>query len=543
MVGAASLNNPVAFQLDEWGNGFLAWVDTDRALRLAHLDEQATIVFDKALDLPTNRPSRPQLLLDPTGALHLSWLDREVSGSQVYYATLTADGDVVGERIAISPGEIRASYNTMVLDPVDETIEFFWSDNVPSRPGIYHAAIDWSGTSVSPPELLIADGLLPSAQVDRDGYLHLAWRIQSESERTEFYYAVYDPQRRALGREFLVTEPIAQMGMLGGPTAGVSFDGPWLGLDQTHVYLAWTLEVRERGAVQDFTFYQAFRPPELPVRDLAEPFTYPHIVITAETVQIQGVDPTLTGHPTFLVGQPPEQYLTCFTQVAGRGNQETLQIAVVQLGPRLVEGQQLVTASRGASVRPSVAVDDQGHLYVAWIDTAGFERYQVLYASDAPQVKEVLNRITTYDVVDRILSGAMTTLSAVIFLPVTLLWMILPVGYLAIYTMTRSTIEFSQEPGRRAVLIAMGLQLLGTLLFAPGLLARFPWGPLLPPTLGTILGRWIAPALLAGIAAGLAWLLARRTKGESIFVPYFIFAAVDVFLMLIVYVVVPLGIM
>jgi hypothetical protein len=393
---------------------------------------------------------------------------------------------------------------------------------------------------VSSPALIIENGLLPSAQIDRDGYVHLAWRIQARNERTEFYYAVYDPQRRTLGREFLITEPIAQMAMLGGPTAGVSFDGPWLGLDQTHVYLAWTLEVRERGALQDYTFYQAFRPPDLPVRDLAEPFSYPHIVVTAETVQIQGVDPTLTGQPAFLAGQPAEQTVSCFTQVAGRSNLETLQVAVVALAPRLVEGQEIVTASRGASVRPSIAMDSQGHLYVAWIDTAGFERYQVLYSSNAPQVKEVLNRITTYDVVDRILGGLMSAVSAVFFIPVTLLWMILPVGYLIVRSMARSDIDFAQLAGRRVVLIAMGLQLLSKLFLAPSLLDRFPWAPLLPSTLGAVLGRWIVPTALAGIAAWLAWLIGRRTKSDSIFVPYFVFAAIDAALMLIIYVVVPL---
>jgi hypothetical protein len=540
MVGVASLNNQVALQVDEWGNGFLVWVDTDQALRLARLDDQATVVLDEALDLPAEQPSWPRLLLDPNGELHLSWLDHQATGSQVFYATLTADGGVVGEPSAISTGETRAAHYVMILDPVGETIEFLWSDNVPARPGIYHAAIDWSGTVVSPAELMIANGLLPSAQVDRDGYLHLAWRVESAIDQTEFHYAVYDPQRRALGPESLVIEPVAQMALLGGPTVGASFDGPWLGLDQTHVYLAWTLDMHERGTVQDFTFYQAFRPPELARRDLSEPFTYLDLAIAAETVHIQGVDPGHTAHPDFLPGQPPKQYASCFTQVSGRQNLETLQIAVVELGPRLVEGQQVVTGSHGASLRPSIATDGQGNLYVAWIDTAGFEQYQVLYASNSPQVKEVLNRITTYDVVDRIMSGVMTGLSSLIFVPVTFLWMILPLGYLVIYTMARSNVEFSEQAGRRTVLIAMALGLLSKLFFTPGLLDRFPFGPLLPPGLGSLLGRWIVPMVLTGVAAWIGWVVGRRSVNQSLFLPYLTFAVTDVVLMLIVYVMVPL---
>lgn len=539
MVGRASLNNQLGFQLDEWGNGFLAWVDTDRALHLARLDQEAAIVLNRPLELQTDRPTRPQLLLDSAGTLHLSWIDREAAGSQLFYASVSAAGDVVQERVAISPAEVRAAHHVMMLDPAGETIEFFWSDNVVSRPGIYHATLDWSGAVVSPAQLIIEDGLLPAAQVDRHGYLHLAWRIQPSEERTEFYYAIYDPQRGTLGRQLLVTEPIAQMALLGGPTAGVSFDGPWIGLDQTHVYLAWTLEVREGGDVQDLTFYQAFRPPELPVRDPAEPFSYPDIAISAETVHIQGVDPSLTGHLAFLPGQPAEQTISCFTLVAGQGQVETLQIAVVELAPRMVTGQQVVTASRGASVRPSIAMDGQGHLYVAWIDTAGFEQYQVLYAGNAPQVKKVLNRITTYDVVDRVLGVFMTGLSSMIFLPVVVLWMIAPLGYLVLYSMVRSNVDFSQPAGQRTVLIAVGLQLVSKLLLVPSLLDRFPWALLLPSNLGTLFGHWIVPILLSGIAVWPAWLIARRRGSESLLAPYLIFALIDAFLMLIVYVVVP----
>jgi hypothetical protein len=224
--------------------------------------------------------------MDPTGQMHLTWLDKRERGLQLFYARLSTTGDVIQDATALSPPEWRAAHSSMVLDPVGQTVEVFWSDNAYSRPGCYHAALDWSGEVVVPAEMLIQDGILPVAQVDRQGFVHMAWRVESEAERPRFHYAVYDPQRRALGSDIVASEPLVQMGLLGGPTAGATFDGPWLGLDERSVYLVWVLEVRERGDVKDFTFYQAFPQPTLSPRDVADTFDYPLPEVTGRAVYV-----------------------------------------------------------------------------------------------------------------------------------------------------------------------------------------------------------------------------------------------------------------
>lgn len=547
LLGTATLNNQVALQVDDVGNdvsSFMVWVGLEQGLNFVRLNERAEVVSQHSLDLRNNSPLKPQLLIDTTDQLHLTWLDRDEGELQLFYARLSADGEVIQEATALSPPEQRAIHSAMVLDPVGQTVEVFWSDNIPSRPGCYHAALDWSGAVVVPAEMLIQHCKLPVVQIDRRGFVHLAWDVELEREEHEFRYAVYDPQRRALGPDIVASEPLIQMGLLGGPTAGAGFDGPWLGLDESSVYLAWVLEVREGGFVKDFTFYQAFPQPTLSQRDGTAIFDYPSPEVMGQAVQvtIQSGDPARTGNPRFLEGQPAHQVLACFSQIAnvGLGNEETLQIVVVDLQPGQIKGQEIVSASRSASVQPSVSIDLDGQLHLTWIDTAGFNRYQVIYASTSPQAKETLNRVTAYEVVDKVLSLVMNVFSALFFLPIVLSWVFIPIIWLVIFALTTREFEISDPHGRSALGLA-GLVHLGVkLFFFPEFLNRFPFGSLISPSLGFLLGRWIFPLFLAALSAGVAWIYLKRTGSRSIFAAYFIFAAVDSLLTLAIYVALPM---
>ncbi len=546
LLGTATLNNQVALQVDEVGDGvsiFMVWVGLDKELNFARLNERAEVVTQHSLDLRSNSPLKPQLLIDTTGQLHLTWLDRKELGLQLFYALLSADGEVIQGATVLSSPEQQAIHSAMTLDPIGQTIEVFWSDNIPSGSGCYHAALDWSGAVVVPAEMLIQDCKLPVVQIDHRGFVHLAWDVELEREEHEFRYAVYDPQRRALGPDIVASEPLIQMGLLGGPTAGAGFDGPWLGLDGSSVYLAWVLEVRERGFVKDFTFYQAFPQPTLSQRDGTAMFDYPSPEVTDQAVQvtIQGADPARTGNPRFLEGQPAHQVLVCYTQVQGPGNVETLQIAAIDVLTGQIEEQEIVSASRAASVQPNVEIDPGGHLHLTWIDTAGFNRYQVIYASTSPLAKETLNRVTAYDVVDKVLSAVMNVFSSLFFLPIVLSWVSIPIIWLVIFALTTRTFEISDPRGRSALGLACLLHMGVKLFFFSDFLSRFPPGSLISPSLDLLLGRWIFPLFLAALSAGVAWVFyLKRGRSQSIFVVYFIFAAVDSFLTLIIYVALPM---
>ena len=545
-LGTATLNNQVATQVGEtegYLSTFMVWVGLDHEFNFVRLNERADVVTQRSLELTPNSPLKPQLLFDPTGQLHLTWLDREDEVFRLFYARLTTEGDVIQGATALSSPDLQVIHNVMVLNPVGKTIEVFWSDNVPHLPGCYHVALDWSGKVIIPEDTLIQDCRLPVAQVDRSGFVHLAWNVESERGESEFHYAVYDPRNRVLSPDIVAVEPLVQMALLGGPTAAARFDGPWLGLDGSSVYIAWVLEVRERGFVRDFTFYQDFSLPTLNRSDDISTSDYVPPDVTGEAVQVtfQGADPTRTGNPKFLEGQPDDQVLVCYTLFQGSGNLETLQIATMDLVSGRMGAQEMISASRAASQQPNIAIDPEKHLHVSWIDTAGFNRYQVIYASNSPQVKEVLNRVTTYEVVDTILSATMNIFSALFFLPLVISWIFFPIVWLVIFALTTREFEVSDPKGRLALGVAFLLHQGVKILFFPDVLSRFPPGSLLTPSLDLILGRIIVPLLIAGVSALVAWTYyQKRGRTQSIFVIYFIYAAVDAFLTLIIYVALPM---
>jgi hypothetical protein len=206
-----------------------------------------------------------------------------------------------------------------------------------------------------------------------------------------------------------------------------------------------------------------------------------------------------------------------------------------------IGGQEIVSGSKAASLQPNVAVDPRGDLHLAWIDTAGFSRYQVVYASNSSPAREALNRITTYEVVDRILSTVLSVFSALFFVPIVLSWVMVPIGWLFVFAVAKGEADISTRHGRRALWLAMFLQLGVKIFFFPTLLDQPLFTSMLSPSLSLLLGRWILPLLLAALSAGLAWIYMKRARSKSIFVAYLIYAVVDSMLTLVIYVTLPMG--
>jgi hypothetical protein len=531
-LGLASLNNRTGLAVEEGGGVCAVWVDLERDLRFVRLDDRAHVEVDRALALETNRPQQPLLVLDGGGQLHLTWLDTGGDGLQLFYARLSPGGEALQNATALSSSSLEAGRTAMVVDPLGGTVEVFWSDTSPSRAGLYHAALDGAGSVVLPQELLIPDGLWPAAQVDGQGFVHLAWQTKDLTGATSYHYAVYDPQGRALGPGMMVIEPGLEPGLLGRPTARGRFDGPWLGLEDDLVYLSWVLEVREQGTLSALTFDRAFPQPALhrPVPEGA--FTYPLPQVTAPPVHVQGADPTVTSDPQFLPGQPGSQRLAIYTLAQGPRNLEMLQSGVVELQGGQIEGKEVVSATPGASLKPAVAADGQGHLHLVWIDTAGFNRYQVIYASTAPQVQEVLNRVTAGEVLDSVLSIGMGAISLVALAPLALLWVLPPFVMLVIYTM--ATQQSSLEDRRSVVMLAVVI-LVQTVIQvgAMAVVTEGALGSMMPGALREL--GWLIPLLTSGLAVGAMLLFLRRTDGRTIFVGFLVFSGVNVLLLALVY--------
>jgi hypothetical protein len=534
-LGLASLNNQVGLAVDQAGGVCTVWVDLERELRFVCLNDRAGVEVDRALDLEVNRPQQPQLALDTDGQLHLTWLGKWGSELQVMYARLSADGEVLSGATPLSVSPLKAGRMVMAIDPVGQTVEVLWSDTVASRLGIYHAALDWQGTVTIPEELLVPDGLWPGAQVDRQGFVHLAWKTEPEQDRLAYHYAVYDPQQRVLGPAVFVTEPQARASLFGAPTAAGKFSGPWLGLDQDLVYLAWTLESRERGLLVAFTFYQAFPPPALTQGAGAGAFDYLPPETLGEMVHVQGADPALTGDPQFLGGQPVDQALAGFTQARGPRNLEMLQSAVVDILAGQIVGMEVVSATPGASLKPNIAIDGQGYRHLVWIDTAGFERYQVLYASMAPQVHRVLNPVTAGEILSQTFELGFGALTLIGFLPLYLMWAIPAFLVLLVFFLATQEGDLDQPRAAVALWAAILVYAVVKVWTGGGAVNRLSAGNLLSTPFLEAVAQWVVPLLITGLAVLVMRFYARRSGNPSIFASFFVFVLADAVLFSIVY--------
>jgi hypothetical protein len=525
-LGMTSLNNQVALAVDEDGYVYTVWVGLSQDLHFVRLDQQAGVVTDRVLDVGTNRPQQPRLVLDADGQLHLTWIDRQGNNRGLFYARLSADGEVLQGAQALSSPDRRVAYSMMALNPVERTLELFWSDNAPSQPGCYHATLAWSGSVLVPAEDLIPDGLSPAAQVDRQGFVHLAWKTKPEGQAMEFHYAVYDPRSRLLGPDIRLSQSRLNTSMLDDPVSAL-YNGPWLGLSDELVYVAWAVESREHGGLAAFTFYQAFPQPSLVTGENVTGFDYVLPEVTSAVIPVRLTDPTLTGHPSFLSGQQAQQVLACYTQDRGPNSLETLQSAVVSLDAGQMDGYQVVGATAGASMQPNVAIDARGYLHLVWIDTAGFEQYRVIYASTAPQVQRVLNRTTVSEVLDRVFSVSFSAVTLIGLLPLYLFWalpsFVVLVGF---YLATHAT-DLSQRQGVVALVAAIVVQM-GVKIATTGGLSTWQslGGLLATPGLGGII-RWLVPLVITGLAAGVMVLYVRRTGTDSVISSYLVFLLAD----------------
>ncbi|NIN65022.1 MAG: hypothetical protein GTO63_10045, partial [Anaerolineae bacterium] len=130
---------------------------------------------------------------------------------------------------------------------------------------------------------------------------------------------------------------------------------------------------------------------------------------------------------------------------------------------------------------------------------------------------------------------------ALFFVPMVLGWVFLPIAWLVIFALATREFEVSDPRGLGALGLACLLQVGLKLLFFSDLLSQFPFGSQLSPSISLLLGRWIIPLILAAVSAGAAWIYLRRTRRRSLFTAYFIFAAVDSLLTLIIYVALPMS--
>lgn len=543
-VGKAALNARVAMALDAGADSiYLAWVaehDGSQPLHLVKLDRAGRSVFAHDLPVSTSRPSHVELVVGGPDTLYLTWIDRFEGGRALFYTTLNAQGQPSQSVQPISlPGLMVESY-ALVPRPT-QGLDIVWSVREGQGAGLYHTRLDAQGQLVLDNVLIRAQGFDPSAQLDAQGALHLAWQEEAGYGERLVYYGVLAQGRRTLdSTRQMANFPVA-MGQIG--------HRPCLALSARDVYIFWSVERRGGGLSLPSadSHYVSF--PQGQPQLAAEPR---QVVVPAhKDAQMDRVTTPLRVQELGRVGaadRPSEfVYLPAASpagqdwvaaafavQISSR-TKSIVQIALTYWEGGALQGYQIASETRSASLRPALASDSKMDLVLAWIDTAGFGQYDVYWASTAPEAHAYLNRLTGRDVLHAVYTVIWGVGQALSFLPIVFAWVALPLFMIAVYAFISAEGDLARSGPRLTLLGTTALYVVCKFLFRPNWLAALPLPRNIAPELADV-AILAAPVIISAIAAVATCIYIKRREYASLFAAFGVFVAVDAILTLLIYV-------
>ena len=555
-VGVASINQPVALQVDGEGHAHLVWyagTEEMGKLQYAQLDDQAQIVVERDLDIPFPDPDRPQLLLDRQGNMHLAWLAGEGGAEggmkNLFHFLLGYNGEALSEPTRLSPPGKEVEGYQMCLGQ-EGRVEVFWS----AEEGIYHLGLDERGEVISPPTLIVPQGTDPSAQVDRSGTIHLAWLQEPASQVKELYYGLYESGKPVEGIK--LTEF--------GKGVNVVLHGPVLGLDTEYVYIFWSLEHRaglRAGTARlyyvSFPLGQAspLAPTLLRISNLEPVYTSSQGEYNYRwlTYPLEGQGSDFLAMPSIVEGQQQrtlnELAVVFSARVTfglkatldepkevpvGPGFKPKIQLAMAIFSEGEMKGYQLAARTGSVSLRPNLVVDPASNLHLAWIDTAGFGRYDVYYASTSPEAKARLDRTSPQDVLLKAAELGFGMLSGMALLPLAGFWVLPPLIWMGLFYLLAGEEELELKRVKVALGIAIALYLGAKLVFLPFFLFYVPFLDQVPPQFSPALVFGV-PLIILTLALAAMYAHTRRTEEATLFRAFLVFALTDALLSMAIY--------
>ncbi len=579
LLGECSYNEPVALYPEGDGQRVhVAWgrvSDDGDYLQYLQLDATGAVARKVRLPLPVRSPHRVSLLPDGEGGLVVCYISGVAETRRLHSAHLNAEGAVVASAADIS-GE-GPEVDDYVAVPTPSGIEVFWSNSWLRTRGLYHLRLDRTGALVMPSHLLVPGGFDAHAQYGGDGRVHLAWLEEPGFNEERVYYAAFDAHQRTLGEPALVGSFMLK------PKA--THYGPVLALSEDRVYIFWSWQFLAPGGLYFGSDYLAGEgelhyvsfPPEKPdlARDttlLLRPdtrpryrpakgtYTYSQLAPTGPgggqlTVEIRPPEPWLpmrlvtlyrergeeSGLGTYLVcmpspalGQRDEVALGLVLQTSTR-TRTSLQVGVAYFTDGAEKGYQLAGRGRSATVRPTLTVDGRNELHLAWLESAGFNRYRVYYASTSPEVRRAMGRLGSDDVLAAIEGAGWAVAQAASIAPASILWVFLPLVLVILYCWLRPEAHLAQRQARWALAAAILLHVLGKLGFFPGSIAQA--APLADRLPASVAGAYIAavPGVVILCSLGVLVVYARRSERRSPLASYVVFAAADTVLTSLLY--------
>jgi hypothetical protein len=545
-LGRTTQKQPIALAADALGHVHLVWVDqgTPARLRYAHLDAGGRVLFNEQLGIELPSPRKPQLVVDREDRVHLSWLSREQNKERLYHTYVKGEGETTEPRLVSGQGSDVGDYR-LYLEPGGRVASIWAGESEDGSTGVYYSGVETPETLIT----LIQGALDPGVVVDDSGRVHVVWLIERSISMRTLYYA-----------ELVGSAPDLSL----SPPAGVKLEdishpdganyyGPEIGLDQQNVYVLWSVQnlgggLTPRSAFSYYVTFEIGAPPDKPGRThmISVPTEirpdYREVAMPARGLSALADMPSSAAYgsdfvntPVTVSGQGAELPIAYSVLTASRSESQ-IRLASVVLADGAPAGYQLASQTTTASLMPVLAEapGPGGGLHLAWLDTAGFKEYDVIYATTAPEARRWLDRTSSEDMALGAGELVFGVFSGLGLLPIAGIWTFPGL----IWVVSFFIVTGREEMVRRGTLIGFVISVLlyvaVKILLLPGLFVGTPFLHRVPAAWAVTLGIAV-PSVLLAIALGMVYLYVRRAERATIFKSYLFFALTDVVLTLVLY--------
>jgi hypothetical protein len=540
LVSTTKVGDPVPITFDDAGNIYIFLVSADNEfpiLCVIAYDKHAAMIWDRCYtEIELNVPSQPQIVWDGK-ALQLFW----ISDNKLYNAQVDTLGHLISpvallsDEVAVETYDVTANTSGSIA---------LWFAGAQEDPGLYALPLD---DVADQPILIDAEGVNPDLQFDDAGTLHIIWaHIPPGTGDKSFFYAAYPDG------EF---QPDRASSIAGARIVGTTLlEGPTLGLDGHNAYIFWTLTYFSGlEAGQSKTFYVSFPHSQSglvsPVQYLNVPFSSSLTYQPFHESSLNAGDRVLLGpgHPgsgsyTTLVAtnSATEQELV----IAFHARLEYLmrktksQISAVFLQDGVPTSYQQLSFTPSGSFYPAIHSDDEGQLYLTWLEKGELPGWIVYFASTAPEMEKNLSKLSSDDITRIVADTAFGLLTGALLIPIGFIWFVPSMIVLTLTSRLRGTTEGFTSIGAIVIFsLAMIVLWVTKLAILPGILEYVPfsaWIPSIPSWLHSPL-RLIVPSLIGVLSLLVAWFYVQRKGNPSISVFMIIYSITDGILTMAIY--------
>ena len=469
---------------------------------LQEITPDGELGWERTIPVSTGIPNDRQFIWDGR-KLHLFWLDR----GDLFHLSLSPDGLPAGEEEQVSTQGSVGYFATAVNASGEIAL---WYSGPRNEPGLYALR---TGDLASEGQLVDRTGIRPSLQFDRQGELHALWvRYPTGYASDEFYYARLTGASYQPGSAVLILEtdiPLSQV-----------MNGPRLGLDPSHGYVAWSVETRTGMSAGDITASYFSFPLEDPgaakqVRYLRvpSPFALPYQPLSPADGSV--VDLTASDLPatsrifeiSFLPGQPDRAVAAFKAEVDYRQRKSQWQIGTLLFERGAPQYYQMMSLTPAESNYPRMADDAQHDLYITWLEGGSSSGGAAYLTSTSPELRNAFDRLSFSDVSQMIAESLFGIASGVVLFWFPLIWMMASLVVLFLTSPLRKEDAPLHHPGTLiSLVLALAAFWMAKLFIFPNMFSYVPfsaWIPILPESwsaplrIGTPLVIGLAAALLA----------------------------------------------